>query len=147
MRYGRLHGLVSRYSDYIRPSLLTCASRHQSAVFRPSRRAFINDVPNILLPPLVFSGLLVTLWTWKCLMMILFQNKIIYMPGLPPNARHEKIIHYANQYGDISWREERTKARDGIDIALCIASVDNTTFIRSTIASIPHLVYILYFQG
>jgi hypothetical protein len=31
-------------------------------------------------------------------MMIVFQNKIIYMPGLPPNARKETIADYKNQY-------------------------------------------------
>jgi hypothetical protein len=143
----RLQGLVYRYSVYTRTLSLTCAARHRDAILRLGHRTFISDVPNILLPPLVFSGLLVTLWMWKCLMMILFQNKIIYMPGLPPNARHERIIHYANQCSGISWQEERVKARDGIEIALCIASVDNTAHIHSTIASVPHLVYILYFQG
>jgi uncharacterized protein len=38
-------------------------------------------------------------------MMVVFQNKIIYMPGLPPNARRERIEDYKNQCGGIQWRE------------------------------------------
>lgn len=38
-------------------------------------------------------------------MMVVFQNKIIYMPGLPPNARGERIEDYKNQCGGIQWRE------------------------------------------
>jgi hypothetical protein len=53
----------------------------------------------------VFGGLVVALWTWKCFMMVVFQNKIIYMPGLPPNARRERIEDYKNQCGGIEWRE------------------------------------------
>lgn len=53
-------------------------------VNRSAQRAFVDAIPAVLLPPLAFVGLGCTLWTWKCAMMILFQNKIIYMPGVPP---------------------------------------------------------------
>ncbi len=46
-------------------------------------------------------------------MMVVFKNKIIYMPGLPPNARWEKIADHASRCGGIQWKEERTKAADG----------------------------------
>jgi fermentation-respiration switch protein FrsA (DUF1100 family) len=99
-------------------------------------------VHTALLPPLVFGGLVIALWTWKCCMMVIFQNKIIYMPGLPPNARREKISDYKNQCGGIQWREERTRAADETNISLCVASVDSGTDIES-----KKKVYILYFQG
>ncbi|KAG7116760.1 Lysophosphatidylserine lipase ABHD12 like protein [Verticillium longisporum] len=70
----------------------------------------------------MFVGLLGSLWVWKCMMMVVFQNKIIYMPGLPPNARRERIEDYARQCGGISWQARRIRAADA-----------------------P--VYILYFQG
>lgn len=89
----------------------------------PHRRAF-GGIPTVLLPPTVFAGLVVALWTWKCLMMVIFQNKIIYMPGLPPNARRERIEDYKNQCVGIQWREERTTAADGTQISLCVASVN-----------------------
>ncbi|ROT35003.1 hypothetical protein SODALDRAFT_353430 [Sodiomyces alkalinus F11] len=103
------------------------------------------------LPPLMFVGLLGALWIWKCAMMIVFQNKIIYMPGLPPNARRERIQDYARECGGVVWEERRTRAADGTDLALCVASVESTGPKTSTSPGasasgiIP--VYILYFQG
>lgn len=108
------------------------------------RRTLINVSP-FLLPPLVFSGLVLVLWTWKCFMMIVFQNKIIYMPGLPPNARREKISDYINQCGGITWREARIVSPDRTQIALCIASVESPDVPLKP--SSPFPVYILYFQG
>lgn len=106
----------------------------------PQKRRHLGGIPTVLLPPVVFGGLVITLWTWKCFMMVVFQNKIIYMPGLPPNARREKIEDYRSQTGDIKWKEEKTKAIDGTKISLCVASVENALIPSKT-------VYILYFQG
>lgn len=99
-----------------------------------------STIPTVLLPPLVFSGLLATLWIWKCFMLVVFQNKIIYMPGLPPYARKEKISDYINQCHGVKWREEQVRAADGVQIKLCIADTGETKDLSST-------VYILYFQG
>jgi hypothetical protein len=44
------------------------------------RRDFaLSTITAVLTPPAVFGGLLITLWTYKCIMMVVFQNKIIYM--------------------------------------------------------------------
>jgi len=111
-----------------------------------SRRLFHYTLPAILLPPLIFGGLVISLWTYKCFMMVLFQNKIIYMPGLPPNSRREKISDYANQCTGIIWREERTRTSDGTEIALCIANVERRSVdLQQSLDA--HQVYILYFQG
>lgn len=75
-------------------------------------------------------------------MMVLFQNRIIYMPGLPPNSRRETIEDYKSQCGGIQWQEEKTKAEDGTRISLCVASVDS-----GAVAQTSRRVYILYFQG
>ncbi|KAK8104189.1 Protein ABHD13 [Apiospora kogelbergensis] len=98
----------------------------------------------LALAPVVFSGLFVALWTWKCCMLVIFQNKIIFMPGLPPNARWERIGDYTNQCAGIKWREERTRSRDGKDLALCVADVHLGAERRKeeTLS-----IYILYFQG
>ena len=115
-------------------------------------------IPNLLLPPVVFSGLLVALWVWKCIMMVVFQNKIIYMPSMPPNARWEQIADYASRCGGIQWTEERTKAADGTDLALAVTTVPVPGAERNPESEIrrlggdghtalpPH-IYILYFQG
>ncbi|KAK5632630.1 hypothetical protein RRF57_008344 [Xylaria bambusicola] len=97
------------------------------------------------LAPFVFGGLLVSLWTWKCFMMVVFQNKIIYMPGLPPNSRWEKINDYRDRLGGISWREERIRAADGTALALCVTDLDLGS---EKDAQLPDTTfYILYFQG
>ena len=75
-------------------------------------------------------------------MMVLFQNKIIYMPGLPPNARSETIADYESQCGGIEWREERTRSADGTRISLCVSSV-----VSGVASQASERVYILYFQG
>ncbi len=99
----------------------------------------------LVLAPVVFTGLFLSLWTWKCFMMVTFQNKIIYMPGLPPNARREKISDYSHRCGGLQWREERTRAVDGTDLALCVTDV---LLGRSQASERAEMVYyILYFQG
>ncbi|OHE93728.1 hypothetical protein CORC01_10955 [Colletotrichum orchidophilum] len=104
----------------------------------------------LYLPPLVFTGLLVALWTQKCLAMIVFQNKIVYMPGLPPNARRERIQDYAKQCWGVQWEEKRIRAADGTNLALCVASTTSTGGRKTTLLddtpSVPS-IYILYFQG
>ena len=89
-------------------------------------RAFtsISTIPPPLLIPLIFTSLLVVLWTYKCLMMIIFQNKIIYMPSMPPFARSERIADYAAVCRPVLWREERVKGRDGVDVALAVGGVE-----------------------
>jgi hypothetical protein len=106
------------------------------------RRDFV-EIPTVLLPPVIFVGLVVSLWTWKCFMMVVFQNKIIYMPGLPPNARKEKIADYKNQCNGISWREEKTDSIDSTSISLCVASVESEA---ATVLKKKD-IHILYFQG
>lgn len=110
------------------------------------RRAFMN-IPTALVPPIVFSGLVLALWTWKCAMMVLFQNKIIYMPFLPPGARRETIKAYERQCGGVIWREERTRASDGTQISLCVASANATRLDKISGEENEKRVYVLYFQG
>ncbi|KAK4658699.1 hypothetical protein QC762_103820 [Podospora pseudocomata] len=105
----------------------------------------------ILVAPLMFTGLLIGLWIWKCIMMVVFQNKIIYMPGLPPTARSERIADWLSRCGGLQWREERTKAADGTDLAMAVATVPLPKGNRQVAAdvgksAVAH-VYVLYFQG
>lgn len=105
-----------------------------------------------LWPPVYFTGLLGALWVWKCLMLVVFQNKIIYMPGMPPNARRETIAEYASQCGGIEWEVKRTRASDGTDLALAVASVstcgeDGKRASPGEKGGQAGHVYILYFQG
>lgn len=141
----RAQSLPSRASTLSRITAptLTCSGR---------RTLHLEGIAQV---PVIFGGLFVALWTWKCTMLVVFQNKIIYMPGLPPNARWERIEDYASQCRGISWREERTRAADGTDLALCVANMDIGRQQRRPPSGIggedggrPEAnVYLLYFQG
>jgi len=48
-------------------------------------------------------GLPLALWTYKCLMMVAFQRKIIYLPSVPPGSRNESLAE-----------GERTAPLDGL---------------------------------
>lgn len=74
-------------------------------------------------------------------MMVVFQNKIIYMPSMPPFSRREKVADYTNQCGGVRWREERIVSGDGTKLALLIgeSSESQTRPGEETV--------ILYFQG
>ncbi len=85
-------------------------------------------------------------------MLVVFQNKIIYMPGLPPSARSERIVDYAGQCGGIQWREERTKAIDGTKLVLAVTTVPLSGGGRVPAPTAKERVggrhvYIVYFQG
>ncbi|KAJ3579729.1 hypothetical protein NPX13_g830 [Xylaria arbuscula] len=68
------------------------------------------------------------------------------MPGLPPNSRWEKISDYKDRLAGISWREERTRAADGTDLALCVADLELGSE-KEESRSPDATFYILYFQG
>lgn len=106
------------------------------------RNFSIDTLTTILIPPAVFGGLLVTLWTYKCLMMIIFQNKIIYMPSIPPFSRSEKVSDYEVQCRPVVWKEHEIQTADRVAIKILEG--------RSS-KSIPHegrkSVVVLYFQG
>ncbi|KAL5615442.1 hypothetical protein BROUX41_005487 [Berkeleyomyces rouxiae] len=104
----------------------------------------------IILPPLLFAGLVVSLWVQKCIALVLFQNRIIYMPGMPPNSSLETIADYQARCRGIRWREEKIRARDGKHLFLCVAQVDSQRPRAVATKQPPRKqvhVYILYFQG
>lgn len=112
--------------------------------YRTLLQARSYSVTTILTPPLIFTGLLVSLWTYKCLMMVVFQNKIIYMPSVPPFSRSERIKDYEAQCRPIHWQERRIKAKDGVNIALAVSSVKGGK--PATSLNQKHIA-VLYFQG
>ena len=122
--------------------------RYRRLGYTQVRRLHLNP---ILTPPLLFCGLLAALWTWKCTMLAVFQNKIIYTPGLPPNARRDTIADYESECHGIQWREERIRSADNTKLALCVAEVCSSgdrkplTPVMTSAGRTP--IYILYFQG
>ena len=107
-----------------------------------TRRLSLDALTSVLIPPAVFGGLLVTLWTYKCLMMIVFQNRIIYMPSVPPFSRSEQIADYANQCRPVQWAEHSLQSVDGTALKL----IEGRLNAESSSGRQKRLV-ILYFQG
>ncbi|KAK3075781.1 hypothetical protein LTR53_000606 [Teratosphaeriaceae sp. CCFEE 6253] len=101
----------------------------------------IESIPPVLLPPTIFTGLLLTLWTYKCIMTVIFQEKIIYMPYMPPFARSEEMADYAPRCKPVEWREERIRSIDGTRISLCIGHIPERSEQQKKD------VVICYFQG
>ena len=134
------HGLLRSYT--LSPTTWRSGSRHRRHVRGTVRN--LNSAP-LWMPPLIFSGLLVGLWTWKCMMMVAFQNMIIYNPFLPPNSRSMRIAEFQKQCGGIEWREMRIKSLDDTEIALCIADGMSSKLPKDAVPK--KSVYILYFQG
>lgn len=81
-------------------------------------------VPMALIVLLVFTGLLVSLWAWKCVVVVIFQDKIIDMPSMPPFSRSVKIAGYEAVCRSVVWREERVKSGDGVEVALAVGGRD-----------------------
>ena len=105
---------------------------------------------SLLVPPLVFSGLIVTLWVYKCVMMVVFQDKIIYMPSIPPFSRSEKISDFHTVCRPIDWSELYIKAADGTKLALVVGDRPDRCVLHA-VAAVParrrkHII-VIYFQG
>ncbi|KAL7906157.1 Alpha/Beta hydrolase protein [Trichoderma velutinum] len=117
--------------------------------YRPGRGIAKRQIHfgQVLMPPLIFTGLFLALWCYKCIMLVLFQNAIIYNPFLPPNARSMTISEFSRQCGGIKWKEDRIKSLDGTEIALCISEISCGDERGGSSKGPKTLVYILYFQG
>lgn len=150
-RHGSTYIRGSRFGVTAARSLiipLTFKPCTVSVVSGSGRTAKCIHIPTVLMPPVVFVGLLVALYVWKCMMLVVFQNKIIYMPGFPPNSRWELIDNYADHCGGIKWTNERIQAADGTDLAMAITTVpmQKGKFPTDKKDARAH-VYVLYFQG
>lgn len=80
--------------------------------------------------------------------MVLFQNKIIYMPSMPPFARGEKIATYDAGCRPVVWREERIESGDGVEVALAVGRVEGEG--REWVVEMEGRgdnVVVVYFQG
>ncbi|KAI9853789.1 MAG: hypothetical protein M1824_000899 [Vezdaea acicularis] len=69
------------------------------------------------------------------------------MPFFPPGARQETISTYEKACRPVLWREERNKAKDGTDLALCVGDLPSSNKLEEN-GKIPHRrITVLYFQG
>ena len=117
---------------------------------RPTRHNL--HLSSVLMPPAVFLGLLVTLWAYKSLMLVIFQNKIIYMPSVPPFSRSEKTEDYAAGCRPVVWKEARIRAADGTKLTLAVGEIpesvqDSVSATGQSGGAKSKRVVIVYFQG
>ncbi|KAG8629848.1 hypothetical protein KVT40_001467 [Elsinoe batatas] len=113
------------------------------------RRSISNDATNVLseLPalvvvPSVLVGMTLALWTLKCMSLVLFQNKIIYMPSLPPYSRSEKLEDYQSMCGKVRWGEDSIMSNDGHRLAIAVGEIGQVIDHNAKSS-----IVILYFQG
>ncbi|CAI7670073.1 unnamed protein product [Penicillium pancosmium] len=108
---------------------------------------FTEAIPPALLPPAIFTGLLLGLWTWKCFWIIVMQNKLLYLSWLPPFSRSDKIEDYLPECKPVQWEEKRIQSLDGTNLAVCEGQI-SAQKAHSTIESKrKKSVVICYFQG
>ncbi|KAJ5156880.1 hypothetical protein N7492_009683 [Penicillium capsulatum] len=81
----------------------------------------MSAIPSFLMPPVIFIGLLLGLWTWKCFWIILMQNKLLYLSWLPPFSRSDAVSEYVSECKPIQWREAQIRSLDGTSLAICEA--------------------------
>ena len=146
---GHCHYHASAFKR--RPSDQTLREQWLSTPVRQSSTRRLSTLSTVLMPPAVFCGLVVSLWAYKCLMMVAFQNKIIYMPSVPPFSRSEKMEDYATSCRPVTWRFETMRSLDGTKLTLAIGENvtmqqqqhQATTPVQSKCAALM----IVYFQG
>lgn len=81
-------------------------------------------------------------------MMITLQNRIIYMPNIPPFSRSETIDDYAGQCRPVQWTEDSLATGDGVRISLAVGAIPRDEDARGDgVENGGEDVVVLYFQG
>ncbi|KAL5337449.1 Alpha/Beta hydrolase protein [Aspergillus crustosus] len=114
-----------------------------------------SSLPTPLIPPAIFIGLLLTLWTWKCLWIIILQDKLLYLSWLPPFSRSDKIEDYQKECAGVNWVEKQIRSWDGTKLVVCEGRVNpGSSLLRRVIENESveektrkKTVVIAYFQG
>jgi pimeloyl-ACP methyl ester carboxylesterase len=145
-RNQRLNGSTAKRPLAISPSRPSQQKQLTPTTVYQQRRSFLTSLPTYLVPPVVFTGLLLALWTYKVFMTVVFQEKILYMSYMPPQTRSEKIEDYAATCKPVEWEEVRIKSLDGTNIALGVGGIPlgQTQAIEE---AATREVVICYFQG
>ncbi|GAA6057388.1 hypothetical protein JCM3770_000739 [Rhodotorula araucariae] len=87
----------------------------------PSNEPLAGTLPDSGGPPWLFLlqvvlGLPAALWIYKCLMLVLFQRRIIYLPSVPPGSRNESLAGGERapavdaSLNGLDWREVRVQS-------------------------------------
>ena len=86
------------------------------------------------------------------MMIVVFQDKIIYMSSMPPFSRSEKIEDYSSMCDPVKWEEKRIESTDGTQLALAVGSISASSPLesaghRAATGRKAKRVVVLYFQG
>lgn len=116
VRVGALDGhLRERHQQHlVQPQLQLLTGLRCRDLF-----TWATSIPTIFIPPAIFLGLLLSLWTWKCFWIVLLQDKLLYLSWLPPLSRSEKIEDYAREFRGVQWSETFITSSDGTKLAVC----------------------------
>ena len=79
-------------------------------------------------------------------MMVIFQNKIIYMPNVPSFSRSETVEDYSRRCQPIVWKEHTVTTADGVKIKLLVGAKQEVSKPEDFEFKRPHVVTV-YFQG
>lgn len=85
--------------------------------------------------------------------MVVFQNKIIYMPGIPLGAKRERVEDYIPLCRGVKWREVKIPTEDGVVLSGVVGGVivnkhdRKSELFNSRPAPQPRRVLVLYLQG
>ncbi|KAE8409790.1 Alpha/Beta hydrolase protein [Aspergillus pseudonomiae] len=163
--YSHYHILSNRNPGTVsgkKTCITDCRSKEKTFLYRYQRpRNFVTTaIPSLLVPPLIFVGLLLALWTWKCFWIVVLQDKLLYLSWLPPLARSEKIADYEAECRPVQWTEKQIRSLDGTKLAVCegripahsrssrVASATlGEGYPQSTATNKGKSVVICYFQG
>ncbi|KAL2864962.1 alpha/beta hydrolase family protein [Aspergillus lucknowensis] len=113
---------------------------------RGARTLFTESIPSILVPPAIFIGLLLALWTWKCFWIVVLQDRLLYLSWLPPLSRSENISDYEGEFRGVQWTEKRIRSLDGTKLALCEGRFPSKPS-EGSVVQRKKSVVICYFQG
>ncbi|KAK7514355.1 Alpha/Beta hydrolase protein [Phyllosticta citriasiana] len=141
-----VHSGLSSFSQ--RPKTSTAQSFQRPSYAHPCRRTFLTEsLHPVLIPPTVFLMCFFGLWSYKIIMTIVFQNKIIYMPYMPPFARSENMEDYAKLCRPVKWQEISIKSLDGTKIALCAGEIHHGKIQEAPEKHCQKRTVVIYFQG
>ncbi|PYH42523.1 alpha/beta-hydrolase [Aspergillus saccharolyticus JOP 1030-1] len=111
----------------------------------PQKRTLLTStLPPILIPPTIFIGLLLALWTWKCIWIVLLQDKLLYLSWLPPLSRSETIAAYEPDCRPVQWTTQQIRSLDGTKLTVCEGRLPPLPTHES---NQRRVVVICYFQG
>lgn len=140
----RIDPTAARVMNYSSARLLLRRTLNKEAHLLQKRRISLST---LLFPPAVFGGLLVSLWTLKSISMVIFQNKIIYLPYLPPYTRDEPVPEPKDSE-NIEW--ERTpdiKGANGVKLATCRTVIGRYAKQEGAVDAASKEIVVLYLQG